>query len=379
MSLAIFFWASIFLILFSYFGYPLSLRIISIFRRYNVNKKSISPAVSIIICAYNEEKRIKRKLENTAKLIYPRDQLQIIIVSDGSTDKTHQIIEDFKEEKIEIIRIEEHKGKESAQAEAIRKANGEILVFTDVSTWLEKNGLLKIVSNFADPNIGCVSSVDKVITAGDDITGGEGFYVKYEMWLRAMESRVKSVVGLSGSFFAARSEVCQEFSSKMQSDFRTLLNSMKKGLRGISDPETIGYYQDIKDKTKEFNRKVRTVLRGITVFFYHIEFVNVFKYGLFSYMYICHKLLRWVVPFLLLLAFFTGIFLINYSEIYETLFLMQTTFYLFALSGIICPKLNKIIMIKIPSFFVMVNASIMIAWLKYFRGERITLWQSSVR
>jgi cellulose synthase/poly-beta-1,6-N-acetylglucosamine synthase-like glycosyltransferase len=229
------FWSSVFMIIFIYIGYPLSLKLISTFRKYKNTKRYITPRITFIICAYNEEKRIRRKIENTLSLQYPRNRMQVIVVSDGSTDGTAQIIREYEEKGVELIELEERRGKESGQNEAVRRARGDILVFSDVATTLDKVGLMEIVANFYDPGIGCVSSVDKLLLNGE--SGGEGFYVKYEMWLRSMESAVKSVVGLSGSFFAARKEVCFDFSTNMQSDFKTLLNSMKIGLRGISDPK----------------------------------------------------------------------------------------------------------------------------------------------
>ncbi len=339
----------------------------------------ITPMVSLIITAYNEEKRIREKLENTMKLDYPREKLQVIIASDGSTDKTHDIVREYADRGVVLFEVPDRKGKENAQAQAVKIASGEIVVFSDTATRLDPKGLQEIVSNFADSQIGCVSSEDKMISDDDTDVGGEGFYVKYEMWLRALESRCNSVVGLSGSFFAARKEVCEDFSPKMQSDFRTLLSSMKKGMRGVSDPNAIGYYQDIKDKSREFQRKVRTVLRGLTVFFNHPEFLNVFKFGLFTYQYVSHKLMRWLVPFFLCSALITNIMLITESPLYFWLLIAQGLFYASALLGILFPSLTKVVFIKIPSFFVVVNASILVAWIKFIKGERVVLWQPSVR
>jgi glycosyltransferase involved in cell wall biosynthesis len=373
------FWLSAFMIFFAYIGYPFSLKLLLAFRRYKPAKRYITPSITFIISAYNEEKRIREKIENTLDVDYPRSRMQVIVVSDGSTDRTNAIIREYEKEGVELIELRERRGKESGQNEAVKRARGEILVFSDVATTLEKCGLTEIVANFADPQIGCVSSVDRLLTNGESQTGGEGLYVKYEMWLRTMESSVKSVVGLSGSFFAARKEVCFDFSTNMQSDFKTLLNSMKMGLRGISDPEAIGYYPDIKDKSREFDRKVRTVLRGLTVFFNHLEFVNVFRFGLFSYMYVCHKLLRWSVPFFLLIALFSGTCLIKTTETFKIIGTFQLAFYFVAFVGLSIPKLNTVKLIKVFSFFVMVNVSILVAWIKYLKGERIVLWQSSIR
>jgi len=259
----------------------------------------------------------------------------------------------------------------------MKKARGEIIVFTDVATIIEPNGIEEIVSNFADPEIGCVSSEDRLLDR-DGKPSGEGFYVRYEMMLRKMESRVNSLVGLSGSFFAARRSVCVDLSPDMQSDFRTLLNSRKMGLRGVSDPAVTGSYLDVSERSREFDRKVRTVLRGLTVFFRHLEFLNVFRYGFFSYQYFCHKLLRWLVPYLMIAALAANVLILKNSPLYMATFVLQVLFYGFALLGWRkngeCAKL-----LKIPYYFVSVNLSIFVAWMKYIRNQRVVMWNPSER
>lgn len=370
---------SIVLIFFAYLGYPASLWFIGIFRiRGVVNKADFSPDVTMIIAAYNEEERIKDKLENTLALHYPEEKLQIIVASDGSTDQTNAIVKEYEKKGIELLAIKSRSGKENTQKEAVKKANGDIIVFTDVATLLDPDGLKQIVSNFADSAIGCVSSEDRLI-GKDGKPSGEGFYVKYEMWLRRIESKVNSLVGLSGSFFAARKEVCQDFSSDMQSDFRTLLNSVRIGLRGVCDPKAIGYYQDVLDEKREFDRKVRTVLRGLTVFFRHLEFLNPFRYGLFSYQYFCHKLLRWLVPFFLFIALITNLILATESSLYYMILLCQSAFYAAAIWGWQENVPPKNALLKIPMYFLTVNVSILVAWWRYLKGDRIVMWTPSER
>jgi glycosyltransferase involved in cell wall biosynthesis len=331
----------------------------------------------MIITAYNEEKRILGKIDNTLKLVYPEGKLQVIIASDASTDLTNSISGSYRDRGIELLAIQTRGGKESAQKEALKIARGEIVVFTDVATILEPSGIEKIVSNFADPHIGCVSSEDRLVDR-DGNPSGEGFYIRYEMLLRRLESRVNSLVGLSGSFFAARKTVCQDFSPDMQSDFRTLLNSIRMGLRGISDPEVTGSYLDVSESRREFDRKVRTVLRGLTVFFRHVEFLNIFKYGFFSYQYFCHKLLRWFVPWFLVVAFTTNMALAISSRFYLIVFMFQLSFYFIGLWGL-KTKSTSLSLIRIPYYFLAVNASILIAWWKYFRRQRVVMWTPSER
>jgi glycosyltransferase involved in cell wall biosynthesis len=377
--MAALFFISVFLVGFAYFGYPLTLAVIGRFISFTPKREKIFPSVTLIITAYNEEKRIRKKLENTIKLEYPRDKFQVIVASDGSTDKTNEIVRDFADRKIELLDVRDRKGKENAQKEAVAVAKGDIIVFSDVATILDSYGIREIVSNFADPAVGCVSSEDRMIEDNGG-GGGEGFYVKYEMWLRKLECSVNSVVGLSGSFFAARREVCEDFSPKMQSDFRTLLSSMRKGMRGISDPRAVGYYQEIKDKSREFDRKVRTVIRGLTVFFRNLEFLNVFEFGLFSYQYVCHKLLRWLVPFFLIVALIANAWCVLRNGFFLWVLGAQVIFYGLALAGILGgEKVSANIAVKIPKFFILVNASILVAWIQFLRGERLTMWNPSVR
>ncbi|HKZ56940.1 MAG TPA: glycosyltransferase family 2 protein [Thermodesulfovibrionales bacterium] len=351
---------------------------VSIFRNRPVNKGNITPSVSLIITAYNEERLINDKIENTLKQDYPKNRLEIIVASDCSTDRTDEIVKSYQSQGVKLIRAPERKGKENAQKLAIDIASGEIYVFSDVATILKADGISSIVKNFNDPTVGCVSSVDKFIDPEGKISG-EGAYVKYEMFLRSLEAKVSTLVGLSGSFFAARKEVCKLWVTDLQSDFNTLINSVKIGLRGVSDPESIGYYANLSDEKKEFDRKVRTVLRGISVFMKSIQMLNPLKYGLFSLQLFSHKLCRWLVPVAMFSAFCGNAILSFHSYIYLYLFIIQCAFYVLAIGGIYGQFVSNKSILKIPSFFVLVNLSIINAWYYYIRGERIISWGPSKR
>jgi glycosyltransferase involved in cell wall biosynthesis len=373
------FYFSLVLVMHAYFFYPLSIYIIGLVKENKIIKGQSEFTVTIIITAYNEENRIERKIGNTLLIAFPKEKLQIIVVSDGSTDKTNIILEKFIKDGVELVCIDERKGKENAQREALKFARGEIIVFTDVSTILERNAIERIVSNFSDPAIGCVSSEDRVM-GKDGKKSGENSYVRYEMWLRRIESKISSPVGLSGSFFAARRSVCEDFAADMDSDFRTLLNSVKQGLRGTCDEEAIGYYFDLSDQRSEFERKVRTVTRGLTVFFNNINFLNIIKYGLFSYQLFCHKLLRWLVPFFMIILFVVNIPLALVSNVYFALLVVQLLFYGVGIFSLFYDLYSsQRILIKIPVYFVTVNTSILVAWYRYLTGQRVLIWIPSER
>jgi len=382
------FWFSVFMIVYAYFGYLLCLFVISLFKKsknreneFFKNYNPDFPAVTLIITAYNEEERIKEKIDGSLLQDYPKDKYEIIVASDCSSDNTDEIVKSYKGE-VKLVRAPERKGKENAQKYAVETAAGEIFVFSDVATILEPTAISSIVRNFSDPSIGCVSSEDRFIDPDGSISG-EGTYVKYEMLLRKLESRVNTLVGLSGSFFAARREVCKNWSTELQSDFNTLLNSVRRGLRGFSDPKSIGFYKNLADEKKEYNRKVRTILRGISVMMRNLSLLNPFKYGLFGWQLFSHKICRWLVPFFLIFLFISNLFIIYDSFFYLLTFGLQVIFYLmtYIYYQEVKEGKNRVLkkIMRIPYFFVTVNLSILDAWWRYVRGERATFWEPSKR
>ena len=366
-------WSAVALVLYAYAGYPCALVVLSRFRRRTLHKRPFQPRVSFIITAHNEEARLAGKIANTLGQDYPSGDFEIIVASDCSTDRTDDIARSYGAA-VRLVRAPSRRGKEAAQQLAINAASGEILVFSDVATALAPNGVSTIVANFSDPTVGCVSSVDRFVDA-DGRTSGEGAYVRYEMWLRRLETEVNSLVGLSGSFFAARRDVCRIWAADRQSDFSTLLNTVEKGYRGVLDVESAGYYTNIVDERREFGRKVRTVVRGIAVLADHVRMLNPLRYGLFAWQLASHKLCRWLVPFAMTLAWFSNAALLNDAPFYLGLFVMQCGFYAAALGGV----MSGARVLKLPAFLVVANLGVLVAWIRYARGERMTTWNPSAR
>jgi len=371
------FWFALFFIVYAYIGYPLLLMLVCVIRNRPVRKGDGIPSVTFIIAAHNEGARIRGKLENTMALEYPCERLEVVVASDCSTDETDAVVRSYSCQGVRLVRAPERHGKEATQKLAVEATSGEILVFSDVATILEPNALRNIVRNFIDPTVGCVSSVDKVIDGAGKISG-EGGYVKYEMFLRALETRANTLVGLSGSFFAARRNVCVDWRPELQSDFNTVLNAVRLGLRGVSDPESVGYYKNIADESREYERKVRTVLRGISVFMESLPLLNPFRYGLFSWQLLSHKLCRWLVSVALIMLLLSNICLVDRSGFYVLAFGLQLAFYITALVGVRI-RLSSRKVLGIPAFFVLVNLSILTAWFRYFQGQRIVIWSPSQR
>ena len=370
--MAVIFWLSVALIVYAYAGYACALFVLSHVRTRPVRKDVFTPRVSFIIAAHNERARIREKIENTLAQDYPADRLEVLVASDCSTDGTDAIVCGFGE-RVRLVRASERRGKEAAQRLAIAHATGEIFVFSDAATAIAPDAVRTIVANFADPDVGCVSSVDRFIDPDGRISG-EGAYVRYEMWLRELETRVYSLVGLSGSFFAVRRLVCGAWAADRQSDFSTLLNTVRFGLRGVLDRDAVGYYRNIVDEGSEHDRKVRTVVRGISVLASNLDLLNPLRRPLFAWQLASHKLCRWLVPFAMIAALASNAALVA-APFYRAMFAAQLTFYAAAAAGF----WTGAGALRLPAYFVRSNLSILAAWIRFARGERMTTWTPSDR
>ena len=247
-----------------------------------------------------------------------------------------------------------------------------------MATQIPEDALEKLEAYFQDPQIGAVSSEDRFISKDGSIAG-EGAYVKYEMWLRQQESKLAGLVGLSGSFFAARKAVCQVWDIHSPSDFNTALNTARLGLRAVTAPDVLGYYQDLKDPQKEYQRKIRTVIRGMTALSRHSEVLNPQRFGLFAFQVFSHKLMRWLVPWCLIGLLIVSAVIAHESLFYSFALLVQLGFYGVALLAHFLPHLRETSWVKLIYFFVQVNVALLDAAIKFLAGERMTTWKPSAR
>ena len=374
------FWLAVLGVAFSYFLYPLLLLLVSK-RKQSIDASPLAedelPIVSLIVTAHNEESRIREKIENCLDLDYPN--LEVIVASDCSSDSTDQIVSEYLRDNVVLARAEERKGKEYAQLQAIEKSSGTILVFSDVATSIPHDSLRILVRYFADPGVGAVSSEDRFVSR-DGRTVGEGAYVRYEMWLRKLESERGGIVGLSGSFFAARREVCEKnWDIFSPSDFNTALNCARSKLVAVTAPDVLGFYQDVSDPSKEYRRKIRTVIRGLTALSRHMEVLNPARFGMFSFQVFGHKLMRWAVPWFQLLLLGTSLALAGKGGIYLLALVTQILFYGLVVLGHFVPTVRRKAWCKIPYFFVQVNIAIAHATLFFVSGRRMSVWTPSAR
>jgi glycosyltransferase involved in cell wall biosynthesis len=372
------FWLCVFAATYSYFWYPTLLLILPSRKRGSSVGAVRARKVAIVIAARNEASKITEKLANTLALERADVELDLMVASDASDDATDEIVLGYTDKGVRLVRSPVRRGKEHAQELAIASTDADLIVFTDAGTILPKDALSHVLEAFSDPTVGAVSSVDRFITA-DGTLQGEGAYVRYEMWLRDLETRFHSLVGLSGSFFAARRSVCQKWDNRVQSDFGTALSCVQLGMRAVSDRQLIGYYKNISDSRKEYQRKVRTVTRGMGSLRIRAEVLNVFRYGRFSFEVFSHKVMRWATPWFLLAALGINIALALQSSLYRWLLAIQLALYLAPVASRFAPGLRRIGLARLSIYFVEVNIAILHAAILTVSGRTILTWDPSKR
>lgn len=365
---------------YAYFGYPVVLMLLGWLRGLFPGAVQAgftadrAPAVSVLIPAHNEAGVIADKLANTLALYYP-GELEIIVISDGSADETADHVRNFMDDaRLRLIDLEERKGKANALNVGLEQARGDIIVFSDASIILDTNALWQIVQPFADRRIGCVSGED-VIREG----GGEGLYGRYELYLRNLESRLGSIVGASGSFYAQRRQVTTPFLEGVAPDFLSVLKTVQQGYRAISTSSAFGYMTAVASTSDEFQRKVRTLVRGMTALFGMKSLLNPLRFPMFSFFLLSHKLMRWWVPLFLAGMAAANLLLLD-VPFYLACLVLQAAFYLLALLAYLGVRaVSASLPGRISLYFTIVNVAILVAWLRYFAGFRQEIWTPSRR
>lgn len=370
------FWICVFGCLYSYAIYPLLLSLLVSRRRPRDEPSTATPKVSLVIACRNEVGRLRHKLENALQLAYP--DLDIMVASDASDDGSDELVLEFASRGVRLVRSPERRGKENAQGLAIQQARGDIVVFSDAGTDLPPDSIGFIADRFRDPSIGAVSSEDLFI-GSDGKLAGEGAYVRYEMWLRRLESERAGLVGLSGSFFAVRRSVLTTWDATIPSDFACALMTVRAGRVAVSDPRVRGIYKDIKDPRKEYQRKVRTAIRGMTGLARLAQVLNPFRYGVFAFQVWSHKVMRWLVPWFMLGALVSSALLYEQGGVYRLAFWLQVAGYMLVALAHFAARLRDLGPVRIGYYFVQANLALAQAAVQFAGGKRVVVWNPSVR
>jgi len=374
------FWIFIFAIVYVYLGYPCLLILLSIFKGEKIARgKRFTPSVSLVVVAYNEEKVIRQKIENSLVLDYLHDKLEIIVASDGSTDKTNVIVAEYADKGVRLSHSIERKGKTAAQNDAVLKSSGEVIVFSDANAMYARDAIKKLVRNFDDKRVGCVCGELKYTNSSESVAGkSESLYWKYEKFLKRKESQVSSLLGVTGSIYAVRRALYVPLKQDIISDFVEPLEIVRNRHKVVYEPEAISFEKASADMKTEFERKTRIVTRSIRGLFNERELLNPFKYGIFSIQLISHKLLRWTVPLFLIGLFVSNLVLWDNGNTYRILLVFQIVFYLSALVAWVFELIgSQIKLFYIPYYFCMVNSAALIGWFKYLTGQKDVIWETA--
>ena len=371
---------ALFIPVYVYIGYPLLLMVLDkLVKGASLNVADITPTVSLIVSCYNEADVVEQKIRNCKLLDYPQDQLEIIFVSDGSDDGTDELIKPYCNERIKLIRQEGRLGKTMGLNLALAEASGEIVVFSDANAMYKEDALKMLVRNFHDASVGYVVGAAIYRDDEDSAAGSsENIYWQYEIFIKKIESKLHSVVGGDGAIYAIRKSLYAPLDQEDINDFVNPLQIITKGYRGIFDAEAICYEQTAGDFDKEGKRKQRIVNRSFSGLMKNKTVLNPFKYGFYSLELLSHKLLRWLIPFFILITA-VGITVLAQMEVvtFQWLLLLGIVFVWFILLGKLlkdkptCPSV-----LLIPYYFYLVNFNSMKGVLQSLRGDVQITWST---
>jgi biofilm PGA synthesis N-glycosyltransferase PgaC len=373
------FWTSLGVILYVYVGYPLLLVIIALRARPTRRDESYLPFVSLIIAAYNEEKVLREKIDNSLALDYPRDLIEIVIASDGSTDATNAIAESYADRGIILYKVIPRGGKTRALNTVIPKTRGEILVLSDANTMFRADAIRKLVRHFVDPTVGAVSGDVRLVDAAESHAHSEGLYYRYERWLQGLESQVGSVIGADGGMYAIARKCFHAPSDRvLVDDFVISMTVARLGYRVLYDPETVAVEQGTLSSAEEFRRKIRVVGGGIQALLLR-EGLPTLKQPVFIFCYISHKILRWVVPCFLVALFLSSLFL-HRQQIYFLALAGQGFFYSIAAAYAVDRLgIRRFKRIGIPYYFCLVNGAALIGLWRAISNTHTVMWERTIR
>jgi cellulose synthase/poly-beta-1,6-N-acetylglucosamine synthase-like glycosyltransferase len=393
-TLKIIFWILLFIVFYAYLGYGILLFVLVRIKRLFVKKKENSvadyePEVTLFVAAYNEKDYVDAKVQNSFELEYPKEKVKQVWVTDGSDDGTPEMLKKYAGKGVEVYHEPARGGKIGAMNRGMKFVKTPVVIFSDGNTMLGKESIRRIVNLFADPKVGCVSGEKRIYNKEKDTAAGtEGIYWKYESTLKKWDAELYSVVGAAGELFAIRTELYQPVErDTLLDDFIISLRIAMKGKTIQYDPEAYAIETASANVKEELKRKIRIAAGGIQSIVRLKPLLNIFKYGILSFQYISHRVLRWTLAPLSLplifiinfiLAFHYGI--TDFSNIYTLLFYAEVLFYVMALVGWYLE--NRKISIKIlfvPYYFFIMNYAVFMGIIRYFKGQQSVNWERAKR
>lgn len=374
------FWSAVFIIFYTYIGFPLIvvLRGLWLGRPYKQEGIVSYPSVSIVISAYNEANSIADKLDNILSMEYPRECLEVVIASDGSTDGTDAIVEGYQEQGVKLLSLP-RLGKAAALNAAVAASKGEILVFSDANSMYKSDAILELVRPFADAKIGGVAGnqVYRSDTSAGSSRDGERAYWNFDRMLKSFQGKSGNTLAATGAIYAIRRALFRPIPDGVSDDFVTSTGVIVQGYRLVFAPDAIAYEPVAATSKAEFGRKVRVIIRSWSAFIYMRELLNPFRYRFYAIQLFSHKILRYLVVIPLIILFLVSLLLWNAGPFYQLATIMQVLFYSFALLGLWLgqTRFGHIKILTIPFYFCMVNAASLVAIIKVVSGHQVKRWE----
>ncbi|HET9223427.1 MAG TPA: glycosyltransferase family 2 protein [Roseiflexaceae bacterium] len=375
----ILFWSAAALIVYTYILFPAVVFLRGRLVRRPYTSAEITPRVSMIIAAHNEARGIGAKLDNLLSLDYPREQLEVLIASDGSNDGTDAIVRAYADQGVRLLSLP-RQGKAPALNAAVAAATGEILVFSDANSMYAPDAIRALVRPFADVEVGGVAGnqvyLPKSAAAGAS-ADGERSYWAFDRKLKQSQSTAGNAISATGAIYAIRRSLFQGVPTGVTDDFATSTSVIVQGYRLVFAPDAIAYEPAAEKSGIEFGRKTRVITRGLRGVLVRRELLNPFRYGFYALQLFSHKVLRRLVVFPLLLMLLVSPLLWSRGVVYKLATVAQAVFYGCGLVGWLFggTRIGRLKVFSIPFFFCMVNAASLIAALNIMRGRRIDLWE----
>ena len=363
-----------------YVGYPILLGMLATLRARpvpgSVPNLSQQPSVTLIVSAYNEARVIGEKIRNSLALDYPQNRINVVVVSDASTDGTDDIVRQFSSDRVELLRMARRGGKTAGLNAAVASAQGEIIVFSDANAMYRADAIRELVAPFADPAIGCVTGAQLYHDAEAGSAGeGEGLYWRYEQWIKRQESRLGSVIGGDGAIYAIRRFLYRPMLPEDVSDFVNPLQIVLDGHRNVFAPAAVAMEHFGDSDDKEFRRKVRIVNQSWRAVTTMPQVLNPVRVGVFSWQVWSHKVLRWLalVPMALLLL--SNLSLVGQGAFYTMALCAQLGCYVLALFGwVLRGRAERPSLVTVPYYFALVNVASLKGVLEHYQGKTYATW-----
>jgi len=369
------FWFSVLTIGYAYVGYPIIISILARLVPRPVQQADVTPFVALVMPAYNEEKCIAEKIENTLGLDYPPDKREVVVVADGSDDATVDIVTEYENRGVRLLYHPERRGKAAAMNRAVPLTHGEIIVFSDANAFFRPDAVRKLVRNFADPQVGCVAGRKAIQGVAGE---GEGLYWRYESYLKSCDSMVGSVMGAAGEITALRRELYTRLEEdSIIEDFILSLRIVERGWRAVYEPEAVAWEEGLPSVQGDWIRRTRIAAGGFQAFARLRGLLHP-RHGLATFQYLSHRVLRWIVtPSLWVLMILTNLGLLGHP-FYDCTMALQVLFYGLAVAGYIAARRRwRVRWLQMPFYVCLLNAAALVGGFRYLTGRQSVLWQKA--